>query len=212
MSKLPVTVIVAHRPDRKEFFEGYCLPSIEANRPERIIVMDEIGVPTVLRNKGAAMVKSDYMFHADDDIIFRSDLLEKEVEALDRNPEYAFCYSDFLWITLEEAQALHPFYKPLHRHRGKSFDLEALKKDNYIDTSSLIRTSLFPGFDEDPAISRIHDWEMWLRMGLKGLKGLWIPEVLYHAYNTDAGLTATQDYETAKARVMEKLGLPHVAS
>ena len=49
---------------------------------------------------------------------------------------------------------------------------------NYIHTSSLVRRSAFPGFDED--IKRFQDWDVWLTMAEQGKKGIYLPETLMH--------------------------------
>ena len=73
------------------------------------------------------------------------------------------------------------------RFRLQPFDREALKKQNYIHTSSLLRRSAFPGFDE--TLKKFQDWDLWLTMVERGSKGVWIDRELYHIEPREQGIS-----------------------
>lgn len=202
---IPVSVLVAHRPSRKEFFLGFCLPSIERNNPAEILIDDGPGGGAAARNRLARRAVLKYILFADDDDIFRADAFASLVNALESRPECSFAYGDMVKVTMPGVP--DHGWQPVHIHRARPFDLEELKRENYIDTPALIRRQAFPGIDESPAIARLHDWDLWLRMALAGHRGLYVPGILYHSWNLDDGLSAVNSLGPAIKAVLRKNGL-----
>ena len=108
----------------------------------------------------------------------------------------------------------------LLNQKASSFDKNFLKQNNYIDTTSLIRRSDFPGFDE--SLKRFQDWDLWLAMLEQGKKGIFIPKVLYKKIISNGGISfwlpsfvyrlpwkigKVKKYEEARAIVARKHGL-----
>jgi glycosyltransferase involved in cell wall biosynthesis len=120
------------------------------------------GAPAA-RNEGARHIHAPYVLFLDADAELIPDALESFLNALIEHPEAGFAYSNFYWG-----------YKPF---RGKAFDVEALICRNYIHTSSLMRSVMFPGFDE--TLKKFQDWDLWLTMAKSGIKGVWVDRFLY---------------------------------
>lgn len=199
MSKLPVSVIVPFTPSRADFFEGYCLPSIEANQPEEIIILDDDLSAPVKRNRGAEKARGKYLFFCDDDNILKKHCLTTFVEALEKEKEAAYAYCHYVLL------AIHPAYDPLKRNRlhlAKPFDGDSLKKGNYIDTGSLIRADDFPGFDE--SIERYQDWDLWLTLLSQGKKGHFVNEILFLSFGLEPGISTKVPHEEAVAAIIAK--------
>lgn len=117
------------------------------------------------RNFGAHRAKGDYLFFCDADIILENNAFEKLREALDRDKDASFAYSGFRlgW----------------KKFISRPFNAEALRKQNYISTMSLIRREDFQGFDE--RLEKFQDWDLWLTM-LEGERyGVFVPEILFYA-------------------------------
>lgn len=117
----------------------------------------------VRRNQGIAASHGEYLFVCDADIILKKDCLEKMFCALEDHSDYVFAYSSFKWG-----------WKVF---KSFPFNVELLKKMNYINMASLVRKADHPGFDE--SIGKFQDWDVWLTMALQGKKGWYIPEVLF---------------------------------
>ncbi len=115
------------------------------------------------RNRGFDASSGQYLFFCDADIRLNQDCLGKMMKALGDHPDAAFSYSQFMFG-----------HKKFKSHL---FDLVTLRKLNYIHTSSLIRRSAFPRFDE--SLKKFQDWDLFLTIAEKGGKGAFIPEVLY---------------------------------
>lgn len=117
----------------------------------------------ITRNEGIAASHGDYIIVCDADVIMRPDCLEKMFRALQEYPECSFAYSSFKW--------------EWKIFKSYPYDVERLKKMNYINMASLVRREHHPGFDV--AILKFQDWDVWLTMLEQGHVGVYIPEVLY---------------------------------
>ena len=120
------------------------------------------------RNVGFAILSQDfplteYVLFSDDDIDWDYRALGFMVDILDRHPEAAYTYCAY---KLDNLTIGH-----------QPFDPVWLQKTNYISTMSVIRSSLFPGFDEE--LVRFQDWELWLRMLRDGHKGVYCGATLF---------------------------------
>ncbi|MFH1078566.1 MAG: glycosyltransferase family A protein [Patescibacteria group bacterium] len=120
------------------------------------------GAPAA-RNAGAAATLAPFLLFLDADAELVPDALETFRDALEHHPAAAFAYADFLWGA--------------KRFRGRPFDQKALEHRNYIHTSSLLRRSAFPGFDE--SLRKFQDWDLWLTMAERGTFGTWIDRDLF---------------------------------
>lgn len=128
----------------------------------RIINQENKGAPAA-RNAGFDVSSGNFVIFWDADTIAESEMLKKMKQALDSCSSASFAYSDFKF-------GLKTIF-------SREFDAEKLKINNYIDTTSLIRRSDFPGFDE--TIKRFQDWDLWLTMVKKNKTGIYLPETLY---------------------------------
>ncbi|MBU0540617.1 glycosyltransferase [Patescibacteria group bacterium] len=120
------------------------------------------GAPAA-RNYGAERTSGEFLLFLDADVELEPDALETFVNALNEHTDAVFAYSDFFWGS--------------KLFRGLPFDVEALKKRNFIHTSSLLRRVAFPGFDE--SLKKFQDWDLWLTIAERGGKGVWINRPLY---------------------------------
>ncbi len=130
------------------------------------------GAPAA-RNTGAAKATGTYIIFWDADITADSLMLYKMQEKLDTQPEALFAYSDFSFDN--------------KKMRGQIFSLSALRKNNFITTTSLIRREAFPGFDI--SLKRFQDWDLWLSIALKDTDGIYIPEFLFVIHTHAKGMS-----------------------
>ncbi len=128
----------------------------------KIIDQANAGAPAA-RNRGFRESSGDYVIFSDADMVLEPDMIEKMAGVLDNNPEISYVYPSFKfgWKLF----------------KCGPFDLEKLKKMNFIHTSALIRREHFPGFDG--SVKKFQDWDLWLTMLEQGHKGYWINEVLF---------------------------------
>jgi len=172
------------------------------------------GAPAA-RNRGLELVKGEYVIFWDADIVAKPEMLQKMYDALQKNPEANFTYSNYgLWLMAYG----------LKQMRAQQFNFNILKKNNYIHTTSLIRRKDIIKWDE--SLKRFQDWDYWLTMVEQGKKGVWIDEYLFNI--TGSGTISgwlpkcaykkpwryfpwiksrVKKYEEAKKIVMKKHGL-----
>lgn len=199
---LPVSVVVPHKKSRKWFFERFGFPSIQGNEPAEIIVEDGEGTAPEKRNRGASKTTQPFLIFVDDDTILGKDCLKTMLDVLERTPDVGYSYSDhliFVWPGVKHPGA------SIQEIVSKPFDPGELKRANFADTTSLMRKNVFPGFDE--TLHRFQDWDLWLTMLSKGVRGVYIPGVLFFKFHVDQGITASFPMDIATWMVRRKHGL-----
>jgi len=199
---LPVSFIVPLSIKRRDFFENFVRPLLEANRPAEIIVNDYAGGAPQKRNAGFEKSTQPFVFFCDDDILLRKDSLENLFKLLEKHPDKAYAYTGYHGIVL------HPHTHPM---RGNfkipsiPFNGERLKQGNFISTMSLIRRECLPKpkpFDE--SLKRLQDWDLWLTMLANGHEGIMLPDEknMYFAYYLDEGITSNGNNEQENLMIL----------
>lgn len=127
--------------------------------------------------------EADAVIFLDADAIYFPHYLSQLVAALERNPEAGFSYCRWNWVREQDG---HRFAQ----NSPATFDLNRLKRSNFISMCSLVRRSMFEGFQFDPELPRFHDWSLWLHCALiKHKIGAFVPETLFEAKLRANGLT-----------------------
>ena len=125
------------------------------------------------RNLVATTAGGDFFMFLDADAILQPTALQLLHGALSQNPDAVFSYSNFFWGA--------------KRFKAKPFNVSALKNNNFIHTSSLMRRSAFPGFDE--TLARFQDWDLWLTISNKGGVGVWVDQDLFYVEPRKEGIS-----------------------
>lgn len=194
---LPISIIVPLSEKRRDFFENFVRPLLEANRPAEIIVNPNSGGAPKKRNDGFAKSTQPYVFFCDDDILLRKDTLEMLFEQLKKNPTKAYAYTGYHGIVM------HPETHPLKGNfkiPSVPFNADKLRQFNYISTMALIRRECLPKqptYPFDESLKRLQDWDLWLTMLENGHEGVLLPDDknMYHAYYLDEGITSNNNNE-----------------
>ena len=198
---LPISVIIPLSKKRRDFFNNFVLPLIEANNPAEIIINDNIGSAPKKRNDGFDKSTQPYVFFCDDDILLPADHLENLLKALEKargnelksypsEPSIGYAYSGYKGIVL------HPESHPMRGNFDiptRIFNPTALKSGNYISTMSLINRDVFPRFDE--SLKRLQDWDLWLTMLKDNTHGVAVLNNEFYAYYLDEGITSNTNNE-----------------
>lgn len=205
----PLEVVVVNDGSRDNFSEvmdEIIHSSVYKELNIHVINQENRGAPAA-RNAGFVSSRGEYVIFWDADTVGVPAMLAKMKAALDSNPEAAYAYSGFKFGCKKFA--------------CRSFDASALKQNNYIDVTSLIRRGDFSGFDE--SLKRFQDWDLWLTLLEKNKTGVFVPEILYKKIvGRRAGISrwlpsfvhllpwkifGLKDFEAAKQIVVRKHGL-----
>jgi glycosyltransferase involved in cell wall biosynthesis len=187
---LPISVIIPLSPKRREFFNQFVLPMIEANNPVEIIINDNEGSAPKKRNEGFKKATQPFVFFCDDDIVMPKNMLFLMWDRLKNNTDKGYAYCGYHGIVL------HPDTHPMRGNfqiPSMPFNGNRLKQGNYISTMSLIRKDVFPMFDEN--LKRLQDWDIFLTMLKNGVEGVFLPETFFFAYYLDEGITSNTNNE-----------------
>lgn len=161
----PLQIIVVDdgsSEDVRSVFENVRTTSESEARSFLYIRQENKGAPAA-RNRGLVEASGEYVIFWDADVIGTPEMIQVMHDALQKNTDASFAYSNFL------------FGKKLFR--GMVFSFEELKKKNYITTTSLIRKKDMIQWDE--SLKRFQDWDLWLTMAESSKKGIWIDRVLF---------------------------------
>lgn len=190
---LPISVVVAHRPDRAEWFRRFCLPSVDANDPMEILV-ESVGTAPQNRNRGLARAKQPYVFFCDDDVWLPDGHLGALLAALEEQGAYMYAYTDYYTV------------RPtgIHRCAAAPYDHDSIQVFNYISTMSLVLRAAAPLWDE--ALGALQNWDYWL--STHG-KGLYIPNRWFMTWDLGDGTISSDGaaWEHAQEYIRHKHGL-----
>lgn len=149
-------------------------------------------------NAGVKLATGEYcvLVNADDRI--GPDFLKNTLAGFDSDPKLAFVYTDFWHF------GKGPDGKEISN--GVVFptwDLDTLKKFNYILCSALFRKSAFEAVGGFQVDFGMEDYDLWLRMGLAGYRGKKVDGYLYeyraHEANRTHGVDVHGAMETIKS-------------
>lgn len=198
----PVTVVIPTIDSRYKFLTERCLPAVKTADPAQILVVFGPGNGNEKRNQGAKAATQKFILFVDDDCEIRPECLRAMVEEIEKDDGVSFVYSDY---TIKVADGLEWDQASGDMYPG-AFNPDRLLKSNYINTTSLIRTSAFPGFD--PKLKRFQDWDLWLTMAFsKGLRGSYINRNLFTLHQIDVGITSGVCATDALSALFTKHGI-----
>lgn len=121
------------------------------------------------RNLAFWSATTDYVFVLDADNLIYPRCVERLTGALDRcDASFAYCYLEKFGV---ESGLLS----------DRPWDVETLRRGNYIDAMSLVRRSTWRevgGYSTDMKVNGWEDFEFWLKIADRGGRGVLVPEIL----------------------------------
>lgn len=151
--------------------------------PSLCLKTQENGGAPRARNVGAGFARGEYLFFCDADIELYPEAFEVLVRCLLSNRLAAFAYGGFIWGS--------------ERVVPVPFDLERLRRSNYVTTMSLLRSAVFPKWDEE--LQRHQDWDMWLTITDKGHVGVCCGEYVFETPVRN-GISTNENIDMMKSR------------
>jgi GT2 family glycosyltransferase len=135
----------------------------------RVVHIENRGLPGA-RNEGVRQTRGPYVCLLDADDRLEASYFEKAVAVLDRDPAIAFVSHWLRTFGDEEWE-----WKP------ESPDFPALLDRNSINGAALVRREALVavGLFDESMRSGCEDWDLWISMVERGLRGTILPEVLF---------------------------------
>jgi len=175
-----------------------------------IIRQNNSGAPSA-RNRGLVTVSAPYVIFWDADVIAKPRMLSVLHDALGRHVEASYAYCNFTF--------------GVKKMKARAFDLEELKKRNFIHSTSLLR--LRDALSWDETLQRLQDWDYWLTLAKYKKTGVYVPENLFRVIPRKKGMSTwlprfaykapfryapwvnkrVQAYEASKKIILQKHGL-----
>ncbi len=178
-------------------------------------------------NKLLSMAKGDFIYLIASDDLAKPYAIEKEVQFLNRNPEYALCVGDneiidknskkCYWdrkqnIVYDKNKAKYLTFVDFLKRHNNFFNDECfgkywtLYKNNYISNGYLVRKSIFDKKEYFTQEAPLEDYYLMLQIS-KRYKMKYLDEILF-SYRWHAGNTVRQKEKmakmTAKTRIYEE--------
>lgn len=170
-----IAIILCTRNEKTVNSEVYSSIVLQNYSNIELVIEEGIGNNNIIRNKGFANSKGKYIFFMDEDIILYPECLVLLYEQLVR------CLADFCYCNYARIGDLTGI------QRGRDFDIKRLKIMNYISTMTLMKRSVFPGFD--PEIKRLQDWDLFLTIVENGGVGAFVDKCLFAAIYNEGGIS-----------------------
>ncbi len=149
-------------------------------------------------NFGLSQARGEYIAILDDDDYWSCpDKLQRQVEFLDRNPEYAACGGGYIIID-EKESPLHKFFKP---ELDSAIRSRALLANPIVNSTALFRRVVNgTPVRYDTSIRQFADWDFWLTVGSLG-KLYNFPDYLAHYALWSGGSSFRNQKGNARAAI-----------
>ncbi|WP_395046470.1 glycosyltransferase family 2 protein [Flavobacterium sp.] len=123
------------------------------------------------RNNGIKLAKGNYIIPLDADNKVRQEFIAQTISILDDNPNTAVVHGD-----------AQNFGNKTNIWKSKPFYFPEMLLNNYIDACAGFRKSAWEklgGYDVNMPVMGFEDWDLWLRMAVKGYQFHYVETVLF---------------------------------
>lgn len=141
----------------------------------KLIRQENKGAPAA-RNRGLQEANGEYVIFWDADVVGEPQMLEKMYQMLQDHPEASYAYCNF--------------YFGRKKIPARAFASAALRENNFIHTTSLIRRAALSGRPWDESLKRFQDWDLWLTLLEQKKIGIDIPEYLFRVIPHQGGMSS----------------------
>ena len=181
------------------------IATLNDNRITIIRLDKNSGLPATPRNIGIRAAKGEFIAFLDHDDVWSPDKLTVQVDWLRQDPESALISCPLI---ISSPDKKYNNSKTTNKRKYQSgYMHDKLLQYNFIACSSVVvRASVIDEvgyFDEDPQVSAIEDWDLWLRIA-KRYKITFLPQTLGLYRMHSSGLSTATKQITRILYVMDK--------
>lgn len=147
------------------------LNKIESKYPEIIVVNQQNQGLAKARNNGIQLAKGEYIIPLDADNKLRDNFIVTAVKILDTQFDIDIVYGNAEFFGLRSGV-----------WKVKPFSISEMVINNYIDACACFRKSTWKtlgGYDEYMPVMGFEDWDLWLRMAVKGKQFQYVDDVFF---------------------------------
>ncbi|MBI1854242.1 MAG: glycosyltransferase [Planctomycetes bacterium] len=172
------------------------LKEVASTDPRLLVVPSEhTGLPAAARNRGIDVARGRYVAFLDSDDEWLPGKLETQVAQIESRPGLCLTYSD-AWVEENESRRATTLLEAYPLREARVFG--PLVLGNFIPTSTvLVRRSalrLAGGFDEARRLRAFEDYDLWLRISLRGEIGcIREPLAVYHRHGSNLSKDVLHD-------------------
>jgi len=156
-----IVVLDGQSRKARKILKGYAVGKLKT------IVIPHGGAPAA-RNAGARVATGDYFSFFSSDFEALPGMLFTWAKEFRENPDVGFVYGSYRLIT-----------PGMESSGSEEFDEYNLTQYNYIDGGFPVKREAYVPWDE--SIKSLQDWDWWLSIVEKGVKGKFIPDITYRA-------------------------------
>ncbi len=174
----------------------------------KVIHQKNSGLPAIARNRAAKDASGEYLAFLDGDDLWLPEKLELQINYLKENPQFESVSSDYKHIGDENIIKFLESIDNKIKYDVATFEMLFMKF--YIHPSTLMTTrkafSEIGGFDEDPELRGIEDYEITIRLAArKPIPN--IPKILSHYRVIKGSVSKNANYNPAQKviKMTEKL-------
>lgn len=203
--RLPISVLCTVSKQRRDFFYGYCLPSVYANGPREVLIDDKPGGAQEKRNRLFRKAKQPYVFFCDDDLVLSSVCLARLLAALkakEPHAAYAYCHNHAFTMP-----GVGGYWSGSIFCAQRAWSDEDVLYRSMVHPMSMFRRNVFPGWDE--SLAHAHMWDVEVALLRAGYRGVLVNESLFLQFYLDDGISNNREIDPMVSimQVRKKHGL-----
>jgi|FLYN01.1.fsa_nt_gi glycosyltransferase involved in cell wall biosynthesis len=163
----------------------------------KTLFLEQNGGQARARNLGLQRTNGEYAVFLDGDVVMTPHMLELLEKALDTHPDASVAYGHYERTGSQKGIIL-----------AEPWNAGKLEVMNFVSAVSMVRRKDLPIPTFDESLRRYEDWDLWLRMGRAGRKGILVDEVLFQAVYFPEDLSGLGESETWRRVVARKHRIP----